>query len=293
MTQDVSSAGWGARTARSLRSRRTGQSRSACRPRARPSRATSCAHGDEGTSSAIVASSWSRRCTSGNVACAAGCASVIVLNHCWWRVVHASPSSYRIPCRNSSFESRCRQRIRSTRIASRARIRSRSASSSRPGHTDRVQLAREQQPREQLRVAAIGLDPLSGPARNLRRRRDHALDLTPGELPRQPVPGRARLIRRPHRTGQTSAEPGHTSDVRGHRKERKLARLHVQHAATTFVACTSRPTRVLAFAMAGLLLCGCRRRGRGATRTANNPTNASCGTGQYLQIRPDDNLHIV
>jgi hypothetical protein len=33
---------------------------------------------------------------------------------------------------------------------------------------------------------------------------------------------------------------------------------------------------------------------RGATRTANNPHERIVGgTGQYLQIRPDDNLHMV
>ena len=80
-------------------------------------------------------------------------------------------------------------------------------------HADRMQLARQQQSREQLRVPTIGLDPLPRPARNLRRRRDHALDPPARKLPRQAVPGRARLIRHPHRPRQPGAESGHPTNV--------------------------------------------------------------------------------
>ncbi len=145
------------------------------------------------------------------------------------RVLHASPSSNRIPCRNSSFDSRCRQRITSTRTASRAPIRSRSASSSRPGTRTGCGSPASSNRASSSASRRSVLTGSPDSARNLRPRRDYAPDLTPPQLPRQPVPGRARLIRRPHRTGQPRAEPGHTSDVRGHRKEPKLARLHVQH----------------------------------------------------------------
>ena len=54
---------------------------------------------------------------------------------------------------------------------------------------NRVKLAGQQQPDEQLRVTAIGLDPVARRARNLRRRRDDTLDAATGELARKPICG--------------------------------------------------------------------------------------------------------
>src|SRR5439155_2163923 len=54
-------------------------------------------------------------------------------------------------------------------------------------------------------------------------------------------------------------------------------------AATTLVACTSRPTRVLAFAMAGFLLCGCGAP-RGGNRAASTaPHDRRGGTGPFYR----------
>jgi hypothetical protein len=63
------------------------------------SRAVCTLHGEPGNSATISRSSRSRRCTSAStaprasksVARAAGWESVIVLNHCWWRMVHPPP----------------------------------------------------------------------------------------------------------------------------------------------------------------------------------------------------------
>ena len=64
---------------------------------------------------------------------------------------------------------------------------------------DRLQLPGQQQPRQQLGVAAIGLDAVAARPRRLARRDDHHLD--PGALrrARQPEPGRAGLIDRANR----------------------------------------------------------------------------------------------
>ena len=64
-------------------------------------------------------------------------------------------------------------------------------------------------------------------ARDLRRRRHHTLHATLRELAREPVPGRAGLIRDPHRPRQPSAEPGRRASRRPSRRT-ELARLSVQ-----------------------------------------------------------------
>ena len=98
-----------------------------------------------------------------------------------------------------------------------------------PRHADRVQLAGQQQPDQQLGVAAIGLDAVARSARDLARRRDHALHAAPLELARQPVAGRPRLIRGAHRPRQPSAQPGRLSDIAGQPEPLQLARLGIEH----------------------------------------------------------------
>ena len=228
-----SSAARRGRTAQSRRSRRTARPRSACRSRAgtaagRPAPATASSGASRRSRAPAgrggAPARRSRRAQSSSVVCAAGHPSSIVASHARWRSVHASPSSNRIPWRNSSFESRCRQRIRSTRTASRARTRSRSASSSGPGTRTGCSLPGQQQPHQMLGVTAIGLHPIPRRARDLRRRRDHALHPALRELAREPVPGRAGLIRDPHRPRQPGAEPRRLADLAAHRETLQLAR---------------------------------------------------------------------
>ncbi len=108
--------------------------------------------------------------------------------------VHGCPPEYTIPCRSSSFDTRCRDRIRSPRTSSRARTRSRAASCSTVGYPDLDDLIHPQQARQVQRVPGIGLDPITRRALQLRRRRHHTPDPRRGQLPGQPEPGRARLV---------------------------------------------------------------------------------------------------
>lgn len=63
-----------------------------------------------------------------------------------------------------------------------------------PRHAHRMQLAGEQQAHQVLGVAAVGLDLLGRPARDLARRRDHALDPRTVERAGKPIARRPRLI---------------------------------------------------------------------------------------------------
>jgi len=76
------------------------------------------------------------------------------------------------------------------------------------GNADRVQLAGQQQPHEQFGIAAIGLDTIAAGARDLARRRDHAIHVTALEFAREAVAGRAGLIRRPDRPAGAARRTG-------------------------------------------------------------------------------------
>ena len=186
----------------------------------------------------------------------------------------------RSPWRISIFESRCRARIRSSRSVSRARTRSRSASSSGPGYPDRVQLAREQQPDEMLGVTTIGLHPVPGRARDLRRRRDHALHPPLRELAREHVPGRAGLVRDPDRPRQPSAEPGRRRVLAVHRKRPQLARLGVQHRRDDLRRVHVQTDEGSSLRHGWFLLCGCGPpRGVPPARHQLHPHEHRGGTG--------------
>src|SRR3954471_4465611 len=143
-----------------------------------------------------------------------------------------------------------------------------------------------------LSVAAIVLDFVAGRARDLRRRRDHAFDPALRKLPRERVPSRTRLVGGPDRSRQSGAQ--------GRRPAFSPLSTNIpsspvsasRTAATILVACTSRPTRDLALAMAGSSYAVVDA-ARGATRTAQTPTNPSRRTGQHLQLKPDDSLHMA
>src|SRR3954452_9408057 len=135
---------------------------------------------------------------------------------------------------------------------------------------DRVQLAGEQQPDEMLSVAALVLDLVAGRARDLRRRRDHTFDPALRELARERVPSRTRLVGGPDRSRQSGAQGRRTAFSPLSTNIPSSPVSASRTAATILVACTSRPTRDLALAMAGSSYAVVDA-ARGATRTAQTP----------------------
>jgi hypothetical protein len=93
---------------------------------------------------------------------------------------------------------------------------------------DCVKLAGHQQPGEQLRVATIGLHAVPARARDLARRRDHTLHATLRELPREPVPCRAGLIRNARRPRQPRAEARRPNGITTHRERLQLPGLSIE-----------------------------------------------------------------
>ena len=132
-----------------------------------------------------------------------------------------------------------------------------------------------------LGVTPIGLDPIPRPARNLRRCCDHALHTTPRELARKPVPRRAGLIRGPRRTRQPRAKPGRRHRLTAHRKPESSPVSTSNTAATIFVACTSKPTTVLAFAMAGSSYAIVGRRAGTSRAARTSPHEQHRGTSPF------------
>jgi len=122
-----------------------------------------------------------------------------------------------------------------------------------PRHPDRVQLACKQQPDQQLGVTTVGLDPVPRRPRDLARRRDHTLHATLRELTRQPVTGRARLIRSTHRPRQPSTERRRVPSITVHPEHPQLTALSIEHRRDDFrrVHVQADQGLVLAFAMAG------------------------------------------
>ena len=156
------------------------------------------------------------------------CSKVCAASHSRCAFVHALRSHTR-PWRNSSFESRCRQRIRSTLTCSRALARSRAASHVADGTATAVSAAGHQLTQQQIGVATVGLVAIPGRARRLRRR-DH-LTVDPGRdrRPIEPEPGRARLVAAAHRPRQPSQPADHRLDrARVEPLTRQLAGHHVQ-----------------------------------------------------------------
>jgi hypothetical protein len=96
------------------------------------------------------------------------------------------------------------------------------------GNPDRMKLAGQQQPHQVLSVTTISLHAIPGRARDLARRRDHALHATLTVIARQPVPRRTGLIRNPHPTRQPRAEPSRGRALAAHRKRLQLSGLGVQ-----------------------------------------------------------------
>jgi hypothetical protein len=127
-----------------------------------------------------------------------------------------------------------------------------------------------------LGVSAIVLDFVTGRARDLRRRRDHTLDPTLGQLARERVSGRASLIGNPDRPRQPRAKPSRVRVLAVHHKHLKLARVAVQDRRDDLRRVHVRTDRDLAFTMAGSSY-AVLDAARGATRTAQNPHERIAG----------------
>ena len=125
------------------------------------------------------------------------------------------------------------------------------------GDPDRVKLARQQQPHQMLGVATICLDTIPAGARDLARRRDHALHAALGELARQAVARRTGLVRHPHRLGQPRAEPGRAVSIAAHPERLQLSRLGVQDRRDDLRRVHVQADESLSLRHGWLLLCGC------------------------------------
>ncbi len=160
----------------------------------------------------------------------------------------------------------------------------------RPRHPDRMKLPREQQPDDQLRVAAIGLHAIPRRARDLRRRRDDTLHAPLDQLAREPVPRRTGLIRDPDRPRQRRAERGRPADIRGHREELQLARLSIQHRRDDLrrvhvqanEGSSLRHGWFLQYAVVGRRAVAAARHERHPTNSAGGPASSTPDTGRTL-----------
>jgi UvrD/REP helicase N-terminal domain len=141
---------------------------------------------------------------------------------------------------------------------------------------------------EQLRVTAVGLDPVPTRPGDLRRRRDHAPHPAARECPRELVPGRTGLIRHAHGTRQPGAKPDRLADIRSHPELLQLARLDIQDRRHDLRGVHIQAHDGSSLRYGWFLLCGCGRRAGCHPHGYKIPTSASRGTGQCLKARQDD-----
>ncbi len=97
------------------------------------------------------------------------------------------------------------------------------------GNADGMQLAGQHQPDQQLGVAAVGPDTITGRPGDLARRCDDALHAASMQLAREPVPRRPGLVGRTHRARQPGAQPGRLHHVTGQREEPQLPGRGIEH----------------------------------------------------------------
>jgi hypothetical protein len=161
------------------------------------------------------------------------------------------------------------------------------------GNPDRVQLSGQQQPHQMLGVSTIGLHAIPRRPRDLARRRDHALHATLGELTRQPVPGRAGLIRRPHRSWQARAERGHLRVLAAHPERLQLSSLGVQDRRDDLRRVHIEADEGSSLRHGWFLLCGCGPP-RGCRRAAQRqPHERRGGTGLLYSAGRTDGQSIL
>jgi hypothetical protein len=160
------------------------------------------------------------------------------------------------------------------------------------GDPHRVQPANHQQPHQALGVAAVGLDAILRRPLDLPGRRDHAPDARDSKPPSESEPGQTGLIGHLRRARQPGAERHHLRRLTRQPVRAQLPGLaidrHRDHLRGMHIQTS--PTANLGHGR--LLLCGCGRRAGCHPHGSSHPTIA-WGTGQYLPVRPDDNLHTV
>jgi len=91
-----------------------------------------------------------------------------------------------------------------------------------------MQLPGRQQPHQALGIATVGLDAVTGPARDQPRRADHAIDPGRRQAPRQHEPGRARLIGRADRPRQRGRKRSHILTATRQPLHPQLPRIAIQ-----------------------------------------------------------------
>ncbi len=148
-------------------------------------------------------------------------------------------------------------------------------------NTHRMQLPGQQQSHQQLGVATVGLDAVPGRPGDLARRRDDTLNATPGELARQPVPGRPRLIRDLHRTGQPRTEPRRGGILAAHHERLQLPGLAVQHRRDDLRRVHVQADEGSSLRHGWFLLFGCGAPRGWSRATCTSPHQLRGGTGPF------------
>ncbi len=240
-------------SASSRRARPSARARSASTtPRRQQSRPTISANGGSAASSAIAWSSASRRAfactpphtTPRSASCSGRLSKRCRRSQASWASVHAArvvdqpvPQQQLREPMPRPHQLATRVLARPHQIAGRLLVRLR--------HPHRDQLAEPQQPRQPLRVATVGLDPVRRRPRDLRRRRHRARDPGRRARTREPVPGRAGLIGDPHRRRRTAAATRPSPPAASAPADSAAHPLAASSTpATTLRACTSNPTHV-------------------------------------------------
>ncbi len=163
------------------------------------------------------------------------------------------------------------------------------------GHPDRMQLPRQKQPDQMLGVSPVSLHPVAQPARDLRRRRHHIVHAPLGELAREPVPGRAGLIRNPYRSRQLLAERDRPLRLAAHRKapQPQLPGLGVQDRRDDLHRVHVQADEGSSLRHGWFLQYAVVDRRAGTSRAAEHHPHHRGGTGPFLHPRPDDAQSIL
>ncbi len=159
-------------------------------------------------------------------------------------------------------------------------------------HEREPQFPGGQQPHEADRIAAVGLDPVPRTFRDRPGRHDLHHDPSLARRAHQPEPGRPGLVDRTHPRSELPQEPRPTALApTRNRRSRSSPLPRSSTAACVWRACTSRPTRHVAFTD----MVGSSRRGQGAgrgtSRATTNTPHDRVGDRPCLPAAPDVNPH--
>ncbi|MCA1678781.1 MAG: hypothetical protein LC777_07450 [Actinobacteria bacterium] len=123
--------------------------------------------------------------------------------------------------------------------------------------------------------------PVARRTRDLRRRRDHALDAAAAQLAREPISGRPRLVGRAHRPRQPGAERRRLADVAAQSKPLQLSRLGVERRRHDLGGVHIEADEGSSLRHGRLLLCGCGPPRGCQPRGKNITPRPSRGTGHF------------